>query len=376
MERIAYLGQEIMPTVSFLDKQGRPLQSKDPLLYPVFRVIDPMQDEIYTSIGTYNSNTHCYEGYYTLPDNAMLSTDTNHYMVEWEFMDTADRVYFHREMFDVVHPSWDLTEAREQQKLTLAMTDLHLSLPLPKRVLNVELQIFTQGNATPVFTGTPEQQGMYSEYFIYSIDIPAGTFKEGTDSMAIWIINDGTTSVFTQMIRCASLWEMQRVSDLRMYVDKIQKAVDLYVGIRDSELIFHLQRGAEYINSIKIPTNWTLQTWQGMYQLQGVVYWLLEAAKWSFLRSQYMAYAESAFSFSGAPVTLDYDLTGAIESELGRVQSGLENQLPQIKTQIVKNIKAVGHLNLTWPTSIGRYQWWTGLALAGIPLHTWPTFRI
>lgn len=376
MERVVYLGQEVTASAFFTDDKCNPVQPVNPSLYPNYKVIDPMQDMVLAGVGTYNENTGAYDATITIPETASLSLDSSKYHIVWNMVDDNKKEYSYVESFDVVHPSYDLTEAKEQQKLVLPITSIEMSLPLPRRVMDVSLKIFDKAG-TEVISAIPKQMGLYSEYYIYSTTIPEGIFQSANDYMAVWIMKDsGNTCVFTQVIHCASLWDMGKISDLRMYLDKVSKAVDTYQGYKDSELYFYLQQGSEYINSVKIPTNWTLESYQTMYQLQGMAYWLLEAAKWSALRAQYLAEGDSTFDFSGQPVSLSVDRTGFIESELGRVQGGLENQLPLIKAQVVKNMKPVGHLNLSWPSIGYRYPYMESITVAGIPLHRMPHLRI
>lgn len=376
MERTLYIGQEVIASAFFLDKQNNPLEPSNPSLYPCYSVLDPVGGLVVAGVGTYNDKTKAYDATFTIPDTAMLSTDTGHYTISWDFIDTNGKEYSYREAFDVVHPTYDLTQAREQQKLVLPYTSIELSLPLPRRVMDVKLQVYKQDN-TIVFDAVPDQKGLYSDYYIYSTTIPEGIFSSNTDYIAVWLMSDsGNTVVFTQVIHCASTWDMQKVSDLRMYLDKVAKAIDTYQGYRDSDLYFYLQQGAEYINSIVIPTNWTLQSYQTMYQLKNCNYWLLEAAKWCALRAQYLAEGDSSFDFSSQPVTLTVDRSQYIESELGRIKDGLDNQFSQIKNQILKNMRPVGHLLLTWPSVAQRYPYLHGIEIAGIPLHRFGTLRL
>lgn len=376
MLRLAYLGQEVTANAFFSDAKGNPLTPINPSYYPNYQVLDPEQELVVAGVGTLNDTTGAYDATFTIPETAMLSTDTGSYTLLWNFVDEEKREYTYKELFDVVHPSYDITEAKEQQKLVLPMNSLAMSLPLPRRVMDVKLQIYDK-NGGIVFESIPEQAGLYSEYYIYTTEVPQGIFQKGTDYMAVWLMTDnGSTCVFTQVIHCASLWDMEKISNLRMYLDKVAKAVDTYQGYRDSELWFYIQQGNEYINGVKYPTNWTLEMYQTNYLMAGMNYWLLEAAKWCALRAQYLAEGDSTFNFSGQPVSLDVDRSGYIESELGRVQGGLENQLPNIKAQIYKNMKPIGHLNLSWPSIGYRYPYMFQITIAGIPLHRMPSIRI
>jgi hypothetical protein len=376
IQRLVYLGQEVTATAFFLDNNKNALQPKNPSIYPLCKIIDPFDDLVSCNVGSFDDKTQGYTSAFTIPEFASLSTDDHPYHVEWELLDSFNKSWFYREAFEVVHPSFDLTSAKEQQKLCLPFTSLQLSIPLPKKVSNVKLEIYDSNNSLIYSNGAPQQLGTYNEYYVYSISIPPSTLQAQKDYLAVWLITDGDVYSFCQVIHCSSLTEMSWISNLRMYLDKVQKSVDIYQGYKDSELYFYIQMGCDYINSAgKIPTAWTLSQWASLPMIANSQYWLLEAAKWVGLRAQYLAEGDSAFSFSSQPVTLDVDRTGFIESELGRIKDGLDNQMAAWKEATIKNTAPVGHLNVSFPNLTNRWLLFD-LRAVGIPLRLFPSFRV
>jgi hypothetical protein len=163
------------------------------------------------------------------------------------------------------------------------------------------------------------------------------TFKLGDES-----------SVYYQKIRCIDLVAMSRISDMRMRVDKVMKDIDLYVGYRDSDLLFHLGEGLDMLNMLAIPTNWTYTQFSGFNAFP--MFGLMECALLSLLRAQYLAEGDSSFDFSGQPVSLTIDRTGFIESEIGRLENSIETRVIPWKKQAVKRGSTVGRLDITYPT--------------------------
>lgn len=398
--RIVYIGERVQANAYFANENNQRIIPKDYTLYPVWRVIDHVGDFVIGGIGTYDDKSNLYVAEFTIPEYCEISAsysnpavDTSNqqqrpYMIEWEIIDIQGKTWNFRETFEVGNPQFT-TEIKEQQKITIPMASLSLSIPLVRNVSldsSLIFQVYDTDNNI-VYSETPQLNGTYGEYYIYSVQIPSNTLQEQKEYLGVWQFSDcplggrvkersypsdsdiscttytdtpsgfmtdypvknTSNTVFTQVIHCASLWELQRISDLRMYLDKVAKNVDLYTGYRDSDLYFHLKRGAELLNTYGLLTSWTLNDWKVMPFLKNGVFWLLEGAKFSALRAQYLAEGDSTFDFSSQPMSLTVDRTGFIESELGRISEGLSSAFTSAKNQIVKAMRSIGHLNLLYP---------------------------
>jgi hypothetical protein len=348
---------------------------------------------------------------YSNPSQDTSNQAQRPYMIEWEIIDTFGKQWNYRETFEVGNPLFT-SEIKEQQKITIPMASLSLSIPVVRELSeNILFQLY-DGN-TPFFNTVPQLNGTYGEYYIYAVNIPPNIMVEDHEYVGLWTFSDsplektptdnpnnstygnvvcGSTytdttsghptnypvrtsnvSVFTQIIHCISLWEIQRISDLRMYLDKVAKNLDLYTGYRDSDLVFHLKRGCEMLNSLGLVTNWSLQDWRTQPMLQNAMVWLLEGAKLSALRAQYLAEGDSTFDFSGQPFSLTVDRTQYLDGEISRINDGLTNIFAQAKTQLIKCNKNMGHLHLAYP-SVSPY--WGGMDRRnlGFPMP-WPSFN-
>lgn len=348
--RSVYLGEQVEASATFFEN-GQPVQSKDPTQYPLAVVKDAEGNLVYASVSTFFPMDNSYHVTFEIPDNAILSTDEFKYSIEWELVSTLGKSYRLTEFFDVWHPSYNLTSSKEQQKLVLPFVPMELSVPLPGKPLEIKLTIYNDSNAV-ISTINPVNKGIYSGYYIYTANIPANTFKENKFYAAVWSFTLGNEeSVFYQKIQCADLWAMSKISDMRMYLDKVMKDIDTYVGWRDSDLYFHLQQGLNHLNILWLPTDWTFISMKGT--LSFMFNGMLTCALYSALRAQYLAEGDSAFSYSGQPVTLEIDRTGFIEAELGRLQDLIENQIKPAKIQAIKRMRNGGHLNLTYPSVSG-----------------------
>lgn len=400
---IVYIGERVTATAYFVQPgTTNPVIPKDSNLYPVWRVLDPNQQFVAGGIGTYDDKAKCYQAQFQMPEFAEISASYNNpavdtsnqqerpYLIEWEIVDISGKQWNMRECFTVGNPLFT-TEVKEQQKLTLPQTSLPLSIPVVRNLnqdSQLQFKLYSFSSSSTIWTGIPHPDGSYGEYYIYSIEIPSGIMQEDEEYLGIWEFSDSplggrvqgevlpkddeiscttyvdTTSgmptgypvqstsrtIFTQVILCCGFIDMKLISDLRMYLDKVEKNLDIYQGWRDSDLYFHLKRGAELLNGFGLLSNWTIKDWKKNQMLRGGIYWLLEGAKLSALRAQYLAEGDSTFDFSGQPVSLSADRTGFIDSEIGRINDGLSNQFTQTKNQIIKSSIPVGHLHLQWPS--------------------------
>jgi hypothetical protein len=369
--RTVYLGEEVTATAAFLKEDGSPYEPSNSSLYPIYTVLDPQRRLVTGGIGTLNDADGLYEALFTMPISAELSQEKETYSIEWVLEDTFRQKHYYREGFDVAHPSFNITGTKEHQKITLPFTSLSLSMPFPVQPRNVECILYSgasspSGDAVEVWRGVPVDTGVYSEYSIYSTTIPANTLVGGTEYLSCWNFETGgTQNTFTQPVYCATLDDMQTASYMRMYLDKVMKDVDLYQGYRDSDLVFHYRQAPQLINTIGIYTQWTLTTWNTDFAQNK---WLLmEAAKYSALRAQFLAEGDSAFDFSHQSVTLSVDRTQYIEAELGRIWDYLQATIPVFKKAQIYTRSNVGHLGLSIPT-VGQAWGRINRTFEGIPL--------
>ncbi len=347
--RIVYIGQEVSVTASFFS-EGVPLMPNDPNLYPSFVVRDIHQDLVVAGTGTFNAQDNLYHADFTIPDTSVLSDEENKYVIDWDLVTNNGLTYKLTEYFDVVNPSYNLTTTKEIQKIGFSFTKTALTIPLPGSATSINFKLYNQADQV-IHTSEPVPAGMYSEYYIYKNVIQAGTMSAGNSYNAVWTFVLGNEeSVYYQKLTCIDFFTMSRISDLRMMLDKVMKDIDLYVGYRDSDLAFYLRQGLGLINMIS-----PLTTWGHEVFINGEVpeYALLEAAYYVALRAQYLAEGDSAFDYSGQPVTLTVDRTQYIEAEIGRSDEWLKGEFKEFKKQW-KNRRHGFQLGLQWPNVSNR----------------------
>ena len=350
--RTVHIGEHINATTAFFE-DGQPIESKDPSTSPIFVVRDIHGDVICGGVGTLNETDGLYHASFTVPNKAPISSSDAKYVIEWELEGNNNKKYKSLEYFDVTHPSFDTIDLKEQQKLTLPFSNTTLSIPLPEKPQEITFELYDSNNNS-VFKSEEEDiknTGVYDSYFIYNTNIPENIMKEERDYVGVWkFMFGGESNHLFQKIQCTDIWTMSLLSDMRMYLDKVAKAIDLYVGYRDSDLYFHLMNGLDIVNMVTPITQWDMVSFKGSMGLPGFI--PLGGGCYSALRAQYLAEGDSAFDYNGQPVTLSVDRTQYIEAELSRWQDWLREDLKQFKKQWVHRRRGF-HLGITWPNVRG-----------------------
>jgi hypothetical protein len=359
-----YIGEEVEPTAAFFE-DGVVITPVNPSLYPNYIVRDPDGDMLTAGVGSLDDTDNLYHALFTVPSEALLSKDDSKYVIEWEMVSLTGKEYKVVEHFDVASVSYD--DSREQQRITLSVTPLMLTLPVVDTADSIEVRLYDPLQ-TQIWSGVPLKKGIYDKYSVYSIVIPAGTMKQNNEYIAVWEYSSGSQppATFVQKIYCVDLFTLSQTSDLRMYLDKVSKDIDLYTGYRESDLYFYMVNGLRHINMITPITTWTSVSFKG--DLSMALFAWHQGAAYCALRSQYLAEGDSAFDYSGSPVSLSVDRTQYIESELGRIQEWLNGEFKEFKKHW-KNRNYGFVLGTTMPTVSNFYRG-KSLTYKGIPRFT------
>lgn len=370
IQRTIYLGETVEATAGFFEA-GAPIQPSNPTTSPVYIVRDIHEDIVTFGVASLGSD-NLYHTTITIPTSAVLSEEDKKYVIEWELLSNTGKSYKLAEYFDVVHPNWNVIKEKEIQKITLRSSPLLFGIPLPSEPSSISFEL-RDINGLIINSGTPTTSGKYSDYLIYNYTVPADIMTEGQDYIGIFNFTlGGEQNIFHQTVHCIDLWALTKLSDMRMYLDKVQKDIDLYTGYRDSDLYYHLRYGLDFLNMIFPTTSWTYATFKG--QFAQYVYSLIGCACLSALRAQYLAEGDSAFDYSGQPVSLTVDRTQFIESELGRWESWIDNVLKPWKKDAVKKTQFAGHLGLSFPTVSGYSAMAMNLQYKGFPFRQFYSF--
>lgn len=350
IDRVVYINQLVGFDMVFRDEDNNLVEPLTPALYPNYMVKDINNEVVAFGVGTLDSVDKVYKGEFVVPSDAKLSTPKHKWKVEWELLASNGKKYNAREFFDVTHPQFGEIDLKEQQKLTLSSSPCIITLPLPAIP---ESQVFdvVDGRGGSVLSNglTPQEYGTYGDNFLYTATIPPNTMAPNNIYNVVWkfTLPGSFESVYYKKLICTDIMHLQQISDLRMYLDKVLKPLDQYTGYRDSDLYFYLQEGLAHLNMITPLTTWTHVSFSGTMSMF-LPLWST-CACWVALQSQYLAEADQAFNYSGQAVQLDVDRTGYIDSQLGRLESFINERIPQIKKQLIHGMQGF-HLQVTWPS--------------------------
>ena len=344
IDRLVYIGQNVEISSTFLDEYGNVIVPSDPNYYPNYVVKDVDGDVVSFGVGTINNVTKSYEASITIPTRAKVSTPDVKWSIRWSLVDVANKEYFQTELFDVALPNYEDTEFKEQKKLTLCTLPIVLTCPILSEPDSIIFELYDESDAV-VLSLTPTLEGIYNDLYIYNVTIPANTTTARKIYGAIWTfeINGLSHSSFA-MLYSVSLYELGLISDLRLFIDKSLKPLDVYLGYHDSDLYFGLVNGINYLNLIPPTiTQWTLDNVLENNMLRTPLIW---AAASVVLNMQYLAEADAAFDYSGQAISLTVDHTSYIESKMERLRSYLDDQFAKQKSQMVNaNMPGTGNLN-------------------------------
>lgn len=342
LPRKIFCGQQVDATIGFFDDNGVPRVPIDNG-YPVFTVLDCDSNFVTTGVGTLSEYDHLWHGEFVVPSMAKISTDTSKYVITWVFVDVQAREYTSSEYFDVT-TDYDVF-SKETQLLGIAGSDFTAYAPFAS---NDDVKVHLYQGDNKIDCSYPEVEGVYADYYLFKLTICRRVLNAGEYGL-VW--TQGSYQFYQKLV-VIPLSGMAKLSDLRMYLDKVHKDINLYLGYRDSDLWFHVNRGLSIINSIPPITNWTTASFTGSISMFAFAF--DAAALWSALNAQYLAEGDSAFDYSGQPVQLSVDRTQYIESEIGRLWDYLQSEFKEAKKQLIY-LDAPMHLGLSWP-SVAGYQ--------------------
>lgn len=277
---------------------------------------------------------------FTVPTNAAYGG----WLVDWTYTyNTGVSNRSIRRGFAVV----DITGQSEykQSNIIVAGQKEFVELFVPSQVTDLKATMQRIGSlegvkyptAPVLFTGTIAN-GMIEEAqlddgtFRYRFSTPAAGLGGG-EYLVMWSYRDTPSSPvqrITSIAWSAPAFAWSLITQLRQYVDKIQKQTGIIQAYNDAELMNNLAKGIQFVNRVVPISEWTYATlpWQTfeLYVIEGAALWTL--------RTQYLLEGDLQFSYSGQTITLDYDHLGFLSEEIGRLEDDLHNPEKLGKTKL------------------------------------------
>jgi hypothetical protein len=303
-----------------------PSVPSNPSLYPTYTVVDPNGVEMITAVATAGSSPGFWQFTWNVPSNAVLSTQSNKWLVIWNMTTVTGRQSQRTNPFDVVELRTPETieDLRGHAYLTRPGSSKRLILRLPSPPDSLVVTGYPAVNLgspvpsdVPAFTGSLasstvteiQEQNLYA----YVFDTPALT--QLGEYQIVWDVRQTPTSEGDSIIQKLFVPPPVFFSlnpSLKTLIDKLQKKQSSIHQYNDADTYEYFLRGIGILNGVSPVTNWD---WCSFPFNPMTTRYLIEAAALWALNAQHILAGELQFSFSGQTVTLDVDHT-ALYSEI------------------------------------------------------------
>lgn len=305
-------GKEFKYSILFPESSGE---------VPTFTIYTPQGQLFITGDGSVAEGDN-YETIVTVPVNAPNSTPDNQWRIEWGHGDVKKVMYF-----DVKDPELSNDEIfqRELFKFALPSKTYNARLIIPERPEDIECFLYRGNNMiTAVEAEDPEDHRLGTQL---TAEIPREHMKVGELTL-VW---DTDIEDYYQIINVPPMTMLPTINRVRFIIDRVIKRVEEPQAYLDSDLVAAIYGGLEYLNA------WNPLTYYVLTDMPvGLSPFLVYASAWYALNSQFMLESDLAFSYSGQSLSLDYDRTGPIESEIGRLQEYMSEHLTKAKKTLLR----------------------------------------
>jgi hypothetical protein len=295
---------------------------------PTFTITDSAAATFLSGIGSPVSGLADWYVYQTtIPVSAPVSTPEDQWNITWTSGSISKVVYF-----DVTDP--DLTDdeiySRELTKMAIAGSDYTARMIVEANVADAEANLYDTANLIIRALGVDIDDHRLGKQM--SAEIARTHFSVGEYTL-VW---ETDIQSYFQRILVISPTFLPMLQKVRFLIDRILKNLDEPQSYTDADMYAALNGGLELINGWHPVTEYTLTNFPNALQP-----FLPIAGAWYALNSQFMLETDLSFSYSGQTVTLDYDRTGQIESEMGRLWDYLNEHLTRAKRSVLRGMLGV-----------------------------------
>jgi hypothetical protein len=343
------LGEQTTAEVFFRNDNGSPLMVAAP---PRFSVFDFNNALVLSGVGAQDPiNTARWTGQFTIPSDAPVTVKDQRYSIVWTVTDTTGNSFKDRYSFSVRSADdFDIQFFDTDERLALAQKAFSDYLILPSNLIlsSLSLQVLDLKDnvlfeATNISTAPSADNGRVARYQYNSVT-PVTALSVPQYNCApykvVWTyVVDGVEEQSIHFLYAISPKVATFIHNLRMMIDKARnQSYNPALTFFDTDLIRYLNLGLSQFNSMK-PQAFRFNMRDLPPEME---YPVLQCAAYNGLRAQLLAEGQAAFNFGGQSVTLDVDRTASIESEIGRLQSYIDQEIPGIKRRHVRSGRSVG----------------------------------
>lgn len=337
-----------------VDSQGAAIEMLDTTKYPSYAIIAPSGIQVQTGVLSVGTNAGEWFATWSIPVQSELSNDQRAYQIR---INIVTKRRSQRELiqdFNVVQKTVTSSGDRDIIKSELEGKDYRAvwrgdfdpeELYLEAYLTHTPYDDMKKPLPT-VIDKSLMNKVIDGDSICYYYDIPASGFVPGTQSIfnnqftVLWGVRETVVSDLQteyQQLRILKRAGFEQISGLRFIVDRFQHRFGTAYHMSDSDLIESLSKGLGALNQWFPYSTYTDQNIPPALQ----TFWTMMSAWW-MLRSQHLLSGSLAFNFSGSSVSLDQDMTGAIDSAIQGMSDWLNTQLTPAKTMVFRQASQAG----------------------------------
>jgi len=327
-----YRGQRVRFEAKF---EGTPAPG-----YPTFKVTAPDGRLVATGTGSKDpADPTVYYATVVIPADAPVGGG---WRIHWEFKDVNGKESAWTQDFEVFDVVLAEADTRAQQSIALVGRPFRTFIRFLDPPESIKAMLLDPETDQPVngksylYPGELKQVPDLDTYLYVLQD----TLSEIRSVVVLWEYqptSDPTLGPYYQyeMLHIIPLRYVPLFTSLRHLIDKFQKTFGTRRAYEDAELLEYLERGLDLLNLYH-----PITTWNGVALPRELETFWIMAAAWYALNAQYLLEGDAAFDYSGLSVTLNVDRTGYIESELERLKAKLDEDVPKVKSALVRRANA------------------------------------
>ena len=302
--------------------------------YPSFIIRNPKNDIVYSGTAIDYSTQGNYQVTWTIPKDAMLSSDEDSWTIEWIMVASDGRQIQYKENFLVVDMAIETNEDHSIIQVVQANKTFRLYNYFEVNPIEISLDIYTASNSSePLMSFTKEDLTFVTNergHVGYYVDVPEG-LNQG-EYLSFWSYRYTELSDVSRefkSLRSVKPTILRLADQLRILIDRYNKRQSAPNAYSDSDLIEFLDKGLEMVNAWYPVSNPAI-VWDSVDSSPYKIYIIACAAIWG-LKSQYLLETDLAFNFNGLTTSIDYERGPAIDSFLSSLIEWVNNNLSKAK---------------------------------------------
>jgi hypothetical protein len=268
----------------------------------------------------------------TIPVAAPDSTVDSQWNITWNYTTITKVMYF-----EVSDPDLAADEIYQKESARLALTsqDYLARIVVVDSITSGTLVVVSGDTSLYSHAITVEDHRLGKQL---SWPIPAEYIQTGELTL-LW-----NTDIiqYYQRLLVAPISLLPVMMEIRFIIDRIVKQLDEPQSYTEADAYVGVVGGISLINGWFPLTAWSIPMFPGVLRS-----FLVYASAWYMLNSQFVLEGDLAFSYSGQTITLDYDRTGMLESEMSRLYEHLNMHLTKAKLSVLRTAGVLGLIGLT-----------------------------